>query len=165
MKLLSLVCLLALTPAVAGAAQTRSRAASLASTGAARASKVRTIEMTGGDTLKYDLATILAHPGERLHVILKSVGTAPKVVMGHNFVLLKAGVKAEDFVNAAMNARDTDFIPPLMQDKMIAAKGLVGPGETVDVTFTVPMKPGTYTYLCSFPGHYMAGMKGQLVVK
>jgi azurin len=85
--------------------------------------------------------------------------------MAHNFVLLKAGVKAEDFVNAAMNARATGFIPAEMQDKVIASKGLVGPGETVDVTFNAPMKPGSYTYLCSFPGHYMIGMKGELVVK
>jgi azurin len=164
MKVLSLVCILALFPAVAGAAQTKSRA-SVASTGAAPASKVRTIEIAGSDTMKYGLASIQARPGERLHVILKSVGTAPKVAMAHNFVLLKAGVKPEDFVNAAMDARATDFIPPAMQDKVIAAKGLVGPGETVDVTFTVPMKPGTYTYLCSFPGHYMVGMKGELIVK
>jgi azurin len=166
MKVFSLVCLLALVPAVAGAAQAHSKAAAVAPTGAARTPKsVRTIELTGGDTMKYDLASIHAHPGERLHVVLKSIGTAPKVVMAHNFVLLKAGVKPEEFVNAAMDARATDFIPAAMQDKVIAAKGLVGPGETVDVTFTAPMKPGTYTYLCSFPGHYMVGMKGELIVK
>ena len=33
------------------------------------------------------------------------------------------------------------------------------------VTFTVPKTPGTYTYLCSFAGHYAAGMWGQLIVK
>jgi azurin len=100
-----------------------------------------------------------------MHVVLRGAGSAPKIVMAHNFVLLKAGVKPEDFVNAAMDARATDFIPPAMQDEVIVAKGLVGPGESVDVTFTAPMKPGTYTYLCSFPGHYMVGMKGELVVK
>src|SRR5205814_441523 len=134
MKVLLFVCVLAVIPAAAGAAQAKSRAAAAAPTGAGRTVKAaRTIEITGGDTLKYDLASIQAHPGERLHVVLKSNGTAPKIVMGHNFALLKAGVKPEDFVNAAMNARATDFIPPDMQDKVIAAKGLVGPGETVDV--------------------------------
>ncbi|PYR89594.1 MAG: azurin [Acidobacteria bacterium] len=165
MKVFSLVCLLAVVPVAAGAAQAKSKAA-LAPTGAARTSKaVRTIELTGGDTMKYDLASIRARPGERLHVVLKSIGTAPKIVMAHNFVLLKAGVKPEEFVTAAMNARATDFIPSDMQDKVIAAKGLVGPGESIDVTFSAPAKPGTYTYLCSFPGHYMVGMKGELIVK
>jgi azurin len=166
MKVFSLVCLLAVVPVVADAAQAKSKAPAIASTSAVRASKaVRTIELTGGDTMKFDLASIQARPGERLHVVLRSMGTAPKMVMAHNFVLLKAGVKPEEFVNAAMNARATDFIPPDMQDRVIAAKGLVGPGETVDVTFTAPMRPGTYTYLCSFPGHYMVGMKGELIVK
>jgi azurin len=165
MKVFSLVCLLAVIPAGAHAAQAKSKAAAIAPTAARVSKAARTIEMTGGDTMKYDRASIQARPGERLHVVLKSIGTAPKVVMAHNFVLLKAGVKPEEFVNAAMNARATDFIPPDMQDKVIAAKGLVGPGETVDVTFTAPLKPGRYTYLCSFPGHYMVGMKGELVVK
>jgi azurin len=164
MRVFSFVCLLSVIPAVASGAQAHSKAAAVA-TSAARASKVRTIEISGGDDMKYSLTSIQAHPGERLHIVLKSTGTVPKAVMAHNFVVLKAGVKPEDFANAAMNARDTDFIPPSMQDKVITAKGLVGPGETLDVTFSAPMKPGRYTYLCSFPGHYMVGMKGELVVK
>ena len=39
------------------------------------------------------------------------------------------------------------------------------PGETAEVTFKVPAAPGSYTFLCSFPGHFVAGMKGLLVVK
>ena len=37
-------------------------------------------------------------------------------------------------------------------------------GETVDVSFKAPAA-GTYPYICSFPGHLAAGMKGSLVVK
>ena len=166
MKVFLPLVLLAAAPLAASAAQTSSKAVASAPGHSVRsAAAVRTVELTGGDTMKYDVASIHARPGERLHIVLRSVGAAPKVVMAHNFVLLKPGVKPEDFVNAAMDARATDFIPPAMQDKVIAAKGLVGPGETVDVTFTAPMKPGTYTYLRSFPGHYMVGMKGELVVK
>jgi plastocyanin len=32
-------------------------------------------------------------------------------------------------------------------------------------SFGAPAKPGSYTYLCTFPGHFVAGMKGVLVVK
>jgi plastocyanin len=42
---------------------------------------------------------------------------------------------------------------------------MAGPGETVQVTFTAPSKPGKYPYLCTFSGHYQAGMKGVLIVK
>ena len=47
----------------------------------------------------------------------------------------------------------------------IAATGLAGDGETVSVTFTVPEQAGEYEYICSFPGHYAADMKGVLTVK
>jgi uncharacterized cupredoxin-like copper-binding protein len=33
------------------------------------------------------------------------------------------------------------------------------------VTFTVPKKPGVYTFICTFPGHFAGGMKGTLTVK
>ena len=64
-----------------------------------------------------------------------------------------------------MGARETEFIPADQKDKIIANTGLAGPGETVEVSFVAPKEPGTYPYLCSFPGHYAVGMKGDLVVK
>lgn len=166
MKMFSLVCLLAVAPVALNDAQTTPKTAPKAGTTQAKSTKAgRTVELTGGDNMKFDVTSIEAKPGERLHVVLKSTGTAPKIAMAHNFVLLKAGASAVEFNNAAMTARDTDFIPPDMKDKIIAHTGLAGPGETVDVTFTAPTKPGTYDYLCSFPGHYQVGMKGQLIVK
>jgi azurin len=89
----------------------------------------------------------------------------PKIAMAHNFVLPKEGVSGQDVSAAAMTARDTDFIPASMMHKIIAHTALAGGGETVEVTFKAPMKPGTYTYLCTFPGHFAVGMKGDLVVK
>ena len=125
----------------------------------------RVVEITVGDVMKYSLETIEAKPGESIKVRLKSTGTMPKTAMGHNFVLLKPGVAPLDFANAGLSHRDTDFIDPAMKDKTIAASTLVGPGETAEVTFKAPAKPGSYDYLCTFPGHLAGGMKGALVVK
>ena len=127
--------------------------------------KARTVEIVGSDTMKFDLATIPAKPGETLRVVLKSVGKAPKTIMGHNFVLLKLGTDPKAFTDAAANARATDFIPPALRTQILADTTLVGPGESAEVIVTVPAKPGTYPYVCSFAGHFAAGMRGELIVK
>ena len=129
------------------------------------ASAARTIEITATEQMKYDKTEIDAKAGEALHVVVKSVGSMPKAVMAHNFVLVKPGTDVAKFNAAAFNARETDFIPADMKSAVIANTGIAGAGETVEVTFTAPAKPGRYTYFCSFPGHYALGMRGVLVVK
>jgi len=163
MKIFSLVCVLALAAAPMAGAQTKKAPAPAAK--AAPAGGGRTIEITASDAMKYSVTELATKPGEKLHVVLKAVGSMPKIAMGHNFVLLKAGVSPMEVSNAAFNARETDFVPAAMQDKIIAFTKLAGGGETVDVTFTAPAKPGKYDYLCTFPGHFAAGMKGTLTVK
>lgn len=129
------------------------------------ASAVRTVEIVGGDDMKYSVTSIPAKPGETLRIRLVSKGTLPKIAMAHNVVVLKPGAKQIDFVNAAATARATDFIPPDMKDQVLAASTLAGPGETVEVTFKVPAAAGSYPYVCTFPGHFAAGMRGTIVVK
>ena len=85
--------------------------------------------------------------------------------MAHNVVVLKAGAKQIDFANAAAMAAATGYIPPAMKDQVLAATAMAGPGETVDVTFKVPATAGSYPFICTFPGHFAAGMRGNIVVK
>lgn len=126
---------------------------------------VRTVEIVGTDQMKFDLATIPAKRGEQLRIRLVSKGTMPKIAMAHNWVLLKLGASQIKFITAGAQSRETDFIPPDMKSQVIAATALAGAGETVEVTFKVPNVAGSYPYLCTFPGHFQAGMKGMLVVK
>jgi azurin len=128
------------------------------------AGAVRTIEITGSDDMKYNVTEITAKAGETIKIRLTSKGTLPKVAMAHNVVILKSGAKQLDFVNAAAMARATDFIPANMKDQVLAATGLAGPGESVEVTLKVPAA-GSYPFMCTFPGHFAAGMKGTLIVK
>ena len=130
----------------------------------AAAKGVRTIEIVGSEDMKFSVPTITAKPGEQLRVRLTSKGAMPKIAMAHNFVLLTKTAKVTDFVTAAMGARP-DFIPADKKAEIIAHTDLAGAGETVEVTFKVPAAAGDYTYLCSFPGHFQAGMKGTLTVK
>ena len=115
--------------------------------------------------MKFNTTAIEAKPGETLHIVLKNTGTVPKVAMAHNFVALKAGVDAAKFSQDAMMAKDTDYVPAARKADVLGSTKLAGPGETVEVTFKVPAKAGVYPYLCTFPGHYAAGMKGDLTVK
>ena len=129
------------------------------------AAAARTIAIRGDDTMKYTVTEIVAKPGEQLRIRLSSVGTIPKEVMAHNFVLLASGADVNKFVMAAAMARDTAYIPASLKAQVLANTALAGPGETVEVTFTAPKAPGKYQYLCSFAGHFQAGMTGWLVVK
>ena len=154
-------------PVAAVTAPTSTTSTVDAETTAAAAAKAgpRVIEITGGDNMKYNLATIQAKPGEQLKVVLTNTGTQPKEVMGHNWVLLKAGSDPAAFAAAAMTAKATDYIPPGLKDQIIAHTALLGPRKSDEITFKVPDAPGDYPFLCSFPAHFQVGMKGVLTVK
>lgn len=164
MKLLS-VCLLATAVVVAPVAAQGTKPAAQTAKPAAAGAKPRTIEISGDDKMKFDKEEITAKAGETIRIVLKVTGQMPKTIMAHNFVLLKPGVDAVEFNKAAFNARDTGFIPPDKKADVLAATGLAGAGETVEVTFKAPAKPGSYNFICSFPGHFAMGMRGKLVVK
>ena len=125
----------------------------------------RTIAILATDEMKFDVTTIVARRGEQLRIQLTSRGVMPKIVMAHNVVVLKLGTDPLKFVTEGSPHRATDFIAPSLQNAVIAKTPLAGPGETVEVTFTVPAKPGRYPYVCSFSGHFQAGARGTLIVR
>jgi azurin len=127
--------------------------------------KPRVVEIIGTDDMKYNVTTIAAKPGEQITIRLTAKGAMPKVAMAHNVVVLALKTDAAAFVNAGMTARATDYIAPANKAQVIAATKMAGNGETVEVTFKVPAAAGSYPYVCTFPGHFAAGMKGNLVVK
>ena len=126
---------------------------------------VRTIDIVASDDMKYSLNTITAEPGEEIRIRLSVNGVIPKVAMAHNVVVLQLDTAIETLLKDGAPFRESDFIPPSMAGQVIAKTGLAGPGERVQVTFTVPEAPGDYPFLCTFAGHYQAGMKGTVIVK
>lgn len=125
----------------------------------------RAIEITGNDAMKFSVTEIRATPGEALAVTLKNVGTMPKFSMGHNWVLIAANVNVEGFATDAAQAVKTDYVPAVKPKRVLAATKLLGPGESDTVRFYAPDKPGRYPFICSFPGHFQVGMKGELIVE
>jgi azurin len=149
--------------AAASAAPAPSAAPAAAPAAAKPAAAARVVEITANDQMKFNVTSIAATAGEELKVVLTNVGSLPKEAMGHNWVLLKAGTDVAAFATAAMTAKDHDYIAPAMKDQVIAHIPVLGPKKSGDVTFKVPAA-GDYTFICSFPGHYML-MKGVLSVK
>jgi azurin len=155
---------LPLAASLTGLAFAQTAAKPAAAKPAAAAAGARTINVAATDAMKFDPATLTAKPGEKLKIVLKPGGTMPKIAMSHNFVILKPGSDEAKFAEASAMARP-DFIAPALKSQVLVATALAGNGETVSAEFTAPTKPGKYTFFCTFPGHYVAGMKGVLVVK
>ncbi len=125
----------------------------------------RTVEIVGTDNMKFSVTSIEAEAGEEITIKLTTKSQIPKSAMAHNVVVIDKDANVDEVAMASMQARDNNYIAPNYKDQIVAATALAGGGETVEVTFTVPEEPGNYEYICSFPGHYQAGMKGILTVK
>jgi plastocyanin len=88
-------------------------------------------------------------------------------LMIHNWVLVAPGAEEEigalaDQLAADPNGQARAYVPD--SPKVLHATGLVSPNTTVELVFQAPSSPGTYPYLCTFPGHWRL-MKGTLVVE
>jgi azurin len=149
---------------VAGCGQKDSSTAAVSPPVTATNAGPRVVEITANDTMKYSVTRIEAKAGEQLKIVLTNTGSQPKEVMGHNWVLLKAGSDSAAFAATATSAKDTNYIPATLKDQIIAYIDLLGPRKSGEVTFTVPAA-GEYPFLCTFPAHFQVGMKGTLVVK
>ncbi|WP_293300872.1 azurin [Pedobacter sp. UBA4863] len=121
------------------------------------------ISLNAGDDMKFDLSEIKVKEGQTVKLTLTHTGKMAKTAMGHNFVLLAAGVSLTDFASKAMGAQSTDYIPAGSEKDIIVHTKLLGGGESDTIEFTAPAK-GSYEFLCSFPGH-SALMKGTFIVE
>jgi azurin len=139
--------------------------AATASASSASASAVATLEFTANDSMKFNLTRAEVRAGQQVKVILTNIGNMPKAAMGHNWVLLQKGSDTKAYVDAAVGAAATDYLPAAFSGQVLAHTKMLGPKQTDEITFTAPTEPGEYPFLCSFPAHYVAGMKGVLVVK
>ena len=121
------------------------------------------INLTANDQMQYNLKAIVAKEGDLIKVNFENIGKMPIETMGHNFIVLKAGVDLAAFAAKAISSKETEYIPADEVSNIIVSSKLLGPGEKTLIEFTAPAK-GTYKFVCSFPGHYMS-MQGNLIVR
>ncbi|WP_432671636.1 azurin [Flavobacterium sp. SM2513] len=120
------------------------------------------LTIDSNDAMQYSTNELRAKTGE-ITLTLHHTGKMEKTVMGHNLVILKMGTDINAFGAKAAEAKDNDYIPASEEGAIVAHTKLLGGGESDTVTFTIS-EPGTYDYICSFPGH-LALMKGKLIVE
>ena len=118
------------------------------------------IIVNSNDLMKFDKTELRVFEGQKITLTLNHTGKMSKEIMGHNSVLLNKETDLNDFAQRAMLARENEYIPD--GDETIVYTKLIGGGESDTITFTAPEK-GSYTYICTFPGHYGL-MKGVLIV-
>lgn len=120
-----------------------------------------------GNQMKYRETEFTVAPGETIKLVFENTATSPS--MQHNVVVLASTEEGifRSVGEAGTRAGSTnDYIPQeeRLQEQILAHTSMSKPGETVEVTFTVPEETGEYGYVCTFPGHW-ATMQGTMYVK
>lgn len=112
---------------------------------------------TAAGTMAFDKTTLTVPAGSEVHLVVKN---AKPGLLAHNWVLVNPGTEAAVAASGLSVGPAGNYITP--GPDVLAFTPLAQPGSSSEVTFNAP-PPGTYPYICSFPGHYMM-MKGTLTV-
>jgi azurin len=129
--------------------------------GATSAQEVRTVAIElkphPSVPLAYDKTELTAPAGSVVSLTLNN--TQSPTQQPHNFVLVKPGkIDAVGTLATAMitdpRAVEKNYIPDNSND-IIVNTPLAQPGKSVTIQFTLPLEPGDYPFLCTFPGHWL----------
>ena len=138
----------------------------LLSTPAAAADDACKLEITGNDQMQYDKKE-LAVPAtcKQVTLTIHHGGQLPAAAMGHNWVLVGTP-DLTAVANAGMGAGLPSNYVGADDKRVLAHTKVVGGGQSDTITFsTASLKAGgDYSYLCTFPGHWMV-MNGQMIVE
>ena len=110
-----------------------------------------------GEQLAFSPSTLEATANQQVTVTYMNGSTA----QNHNWVLVKGGDEVAAKVNAATAGSGGEVA---VGGDVLAATKVVSGGASETVTFAAPAT-GTYMFLCTVPGHYLAGMKCTLTIK
>jgi azurin len=105
------------------------------------------------EQMMYDLHYFTVQAGKPVQIILDNTDNMP-----HNVVITVPGAFQEIALTAgAMSPPDDPKAKAFVPDspKVLQATPLVQPGESATLSFTAPEKPGNYTFLCTYPGHWV----------
>lgn len=121
------------------------------------------LTLNANDQMQYDKKEFKVKAGQKIKLTLNHTGKMDKKAMGHNFVLLQAGIDPAFFAQAAVKAVDNDYIPKSEEKNIIAYTKMIGGGESDTIEFDAP-ESGVYPFMCTFPAHWGV-MQGKFIVE
>ena len=111
-----------------------------------------------GETLSFSETSITATSGSEVTITFDN----PSSNNQHNLVIVQDGTKDAVATDSIAAGLANDWVAP-GDARVVANTALLAPGTSGDVTFTAPA-PGTYQFVCTFPGHNFT-MFGDFIVR
>ena len=110
--------------------------------------------------MKYDTTEFLVEPGQRVKILFENGDDLP-----HNLVFCQPGTDTAAMAMKQMEKPEEALKRNWLPDdpRIWAHSKMLNPREKEELTFTAPGKPGTYPYVCTFPGHALT-MRGEMRV-
>ena len=99
-----------------------------------------------GNTLEFDTSKFTAPAGFEVVLTFSNGST----LFEHNWVLVQDGTKDAVAAAGITAGVDNDWIPT-NDDRVLAHTRLLDPTETEEIKFA--LEPGSYQFVCTFPGH------------
>lgn len=119
-----------------------------------------TIRLGTQPGLRYDIEEIEVNAGDKIELVFDNDDD-----MQHNVVIVQpetADEVGEAAMQLGLQGGAMNYVPD--SDNVLYHTSVLMPGRSETIYFTAPETPGTYTYVCTFPGHHII-MRGRLVVR
>lgn len=119
----------------------------------------RTVTLGTEPGLRYDRTEIRVEAGDRVALTFENSDD-----LMHNVVVVRSGALesvGRTAENMGLDGPERGYVPE--SEEVLYHTSLLEPGTTETIYFAVPEEPGTYPFVCTFPGHWQT-MRGRLVV-
>jgi len=119
----------------------------------------QTVSVQGVDGLKFSLPAFDVKAGARVKLDFANASD-----MLHNLVVVKPGTATkvgEEALKLGLEGAKLHYVP--RTDDVLYHTALLEPQKSEPIYFVAPATPGEYTYVCTFPGHYIT-MQGTMRV-
>jgi len=119
----------------------------------------QTVSVAGVEGLKFSLPAFDVKAGTRVKLDFANTSD-----MLHNLVVVKPGAATrvgEQAMRLGLEGAKMDYVP--RTDDVLYHTALLEPQKSEAIYFVAPTTPGEYTYVCTFPGHYIT-MQGTMRV-